>query len=215
MNLHSLIDGAKHLVIEEEDPKTVPIPATKPVIAESVQAVEHTYATPASSHSTVDAGEVDEFAKKLRFRLDAALSNRPLSEFMATVKSLGEFIADERQLYKAALKSRAQQVSALTDSIRGALQAIHTEQERFGDAVTKEVQERIAPAEASVASLNKSIAGKQQELQLLIEQRDGAAADVVSRRQVVDQKRAAFEQAVVVVTSEVNATGEKIRQYLS
>lgn len=206
---------------ETEQPNTTP-QAPVQRAPRGIPGIPSTVVAAPASTISIPSGSADvnlsaDYVEKLRAKFVATSTYALLTQFTATLESLSEAIPEEGSRFRAALKVLAKQtgvtVGQLTEAYNSLLTVLETESGKFQKSVEQRKVNELDARDQQVQSINQQIEGKNKEIQVLMEQRDGIAVDIVSAKTKLGAATASFEGAVSSLQAEVGDSLQKLRIY--
>lgn len=156
----------------------------------------------------IDPALNSSFIEKLRTKF----SNSPLYpvtvSFNKLLGTLQEFIPEEGQRFRAALKQlEGVDADKLREAYASFSVVLDTETNSFGKALAQRKEAEVTAREQSVEQINAQI-------KVLMDKRDGIAGEIVQARTKMSAADSSFQGAIVTLRYEIEDTVRKLNIYV-
>jgi hypothetical protein len=216
MNLRSLIND---FVVDLGDNKS-PQPQSQPTPTISglpnAPVLSNTFSI--GTASAVDSTLATGFIEKLKGKYSSSPHNPIVEQFAATIESLQEFIPEEGNRFRAALKQLQKTQGFDSTALSGAYQSLigvlQAEATKFGQIISAQREQEISNREKGVSALQQQIELKNKEIADLMTQRDTVAGEIVVQKTKLDTAENTFEGAVNTLRGSIEDQLRKIQLYI-
>jgi len=195
------------------DPQGIPglpgaVAATGPAVSAPAYVAP---STPNPGDSTV----TNAFIEKLKSKYATSPLYPVIEQFTTSLESLGDFIPEEGNRFRAALKQlKGIDSPKLAEAYQSLIKVLEGEATKFSTVLTEQRSNEIGSREATIKNINSQIETKNNEMKSLMEQRDTVAGEIVSTKTKLDTAENSFEGAVATLRGQLEDSVRKVTMFL-